>query len=305
MMDCKTALKDPSVAGDIGKAIVWLRTKGLAKVSASTRSAKEGLIAVHASDDHRCVALVEVNCETDFVKRNKDFQAFVGLLAETVLHAGGNASRDLAVAEVLTMRPPADHVSVTGGEVKSFNSIQDALGDIAASIRETIVVRRAAIIAPSEPGSILTTYVHNKVGGLRVARTQLGKIVSVVVLQTEPVLQPAEALALQHDTGHKLAMHVAAAQPLFLDAGSAPEAFVEAESAIFREQLAAEQRPVDVSNRIVAGKVAKRLSELSLLQQSHQAEPGGLPVERVLRGVGQRLGVELKVASYALWSLNQ
>lgn len=305
MMDCKTALQDPGVAGDMNKAIAWLRAKGLAKVTASTRSTKEGLIAVHTSTDQRSVVLVEVNCETDFVKRNKDFQTFVGLLADTVLRSGGSDSRELTIAEVLAFRPPRDHVSVTGGEAKAFDSIEDALGDIAASIRETIVIRRASIVVPSSPGSVLAAYVHNKVGGLRSAQTQLGKIASVVVLNAEPALQPAAALSLQQDAGHKLAMHIAAAQPLFLDAAGAPDAFVQAESTIFREQLAAERKPTDVVDRIVAGKVAKRLAEVSLLQQSHQGESGGSSVERVLRDVGQRLGVDVTVAAFARWSLNE
>lgn len=64
MMDCKNALQAPEVAGDIEKAVAWLRAKGLAKVAKSTRATKEGLIGMHVSDDHSTVTLVEVNCET-------------------------------------------------------------------------------------------------------------------------------------------------------------------------------------------------------------------------------------------------
>lgn len=64
MMDCKNALQAPEVAGDIEKAVAWLRAKGLAKITKSTRSTKEGLIGLHVSEDNSSVVLVEVNCET-------------------------------------------------------------------------------------------------------------------------------------------------------------------------------------------------------------------------------------------------
>lgn len=300
MMDCKNALQSPEVAGDIEKAVAWLRAKGLAKITKSTRSTKEGLIGLHVSEDNSSVVLVEVNCETDFVKRNKDFQHFVALLAESVSHTNTKITRDLSLPEILALKPSSNHATV-----------EEALADVASSIRETIAIRRASIIAAPSASTAIYFYVHNKVSSLsKFPAIQLGKIASLVSLKMSSVPLPnSEAVQLLQDTGRKLAMHVAAAQPLFLDAANASTEFVEAETAIFQELVKQDetikQRSDDVLKRIVEGKVKKRVAEVSLLQQSHQVEENNPVISKFLEELSKKLNLQISIDSYAWWSLNQ
>lgn len=241
------------------------------------------------------------------MKRNKDFQAFVALLAETVSRAGGKTSRDVSVAEVLTFQPPAAHHSAEGSEVKNYKTVEEALGDVVSSIRETIVIRRAAVVAQTAPGAVLATYMHNKVGGVANPNTQLGKIASIAVLRSNPGLDASSAhyQTLQQETGRKLAMHIVAAQPLFLDAKDATSEFVEAEKAIYQEQMKDEKKPADVLQKIIDGKVNKRLAEVSLLQQNHQAEDNNPVVHKFFDDLSKSMQSKISIESFSLWSLNQ
>jgi elongation factor Ts len=109
MMDCKKALGDPSVAGDMQKAIDWLRTKGMVRASNSaTRSASEGVVAIYTQNTNgkQVATLIEVNSETDFVSRNKDFHAFVKQIALTTSAHSLNA--DTSIDTILNFAVPGN-----------------------------------------------------------------------------------------------------------------------------------------------------------------------------------------------------
>jgi elongation factor Ts len=162
LMDCKKALLDATVQGDIQKALDWLRTKGIAKATSGNRETKEGLIGVYQANNK--VSLVEINCETDFVALNKDFQHFVALVCQTM---NENASQSGAVAaqDILNLKPSNNN---NNNSKKEYSSLQEKLGDIISSIRENIVVKRGKNISVSNNNnnnSVVSTYVHGIVGG--------------------------------------------------------------------------------------------------------------------------------------------
>ncbi len=140
MMDCKKALQEAN--GDFDAAIDLLRTKGQ-KVAAkrADRDAKEGVVATGTTDDGATAILVEVNCETDFVARNEDFQAFAAELAALVL-----------------AEKPADRDAFLGVAMASGRTVEDALTDMTGKIGEKIDVRRTAVMS-SEGGQVIS-YIH-------------------------------------------------------------------------------------------------------------------------------------------------
>ncbi len=130
MMDCKAALD--STAGDLEKAVDFLRKKGIAKATnRAGREAKEGLVVSKVAGQK--AALLEANCETDFVARTDDFKALVALALDEVL-AGGEAA------------------------IRSVK-IEQRIGELSGKIGEKIVVRRAKVIESS--GGALFTYIHS------------------------------------------------------------------------------------------------------------------------------------------------
>jgi elongation factor Ts len=292
MMDCKKALADPSVAGDFEKAMNWLRMKGIAKAAQAERVSQEGLIAfLHTP---KVCTLLEINSETDFVGKNEKFHAFVSMVAQ--------------VCNTSLPGGPVDVEKLLGQtDATTQKTVKDALGDIVNQIRENIVVRRGLNIETG--GALVAGYVHGKVGADTLpAHVAMGKSAGVVVLKLAAAGPPSDVV---QDAARKLAMHVVAAAPLYLDASSVPAAFVEAETALFREQSEetnakeAKPKPKDILEKIIAGKVNKRLSEICLLSQPHVAEEGSPAIAKYLQGLGTKAGGAVTINAFERWTLGQ
>ena len=188
MMDCKRALGDSD--GDIEAAVDWLRKKGLATAANKAgRVAAEGLIGVATRGP--VGAVVEVNSETDFVARNQAFQSFVRTVSELALEGDG---------EIGSLREAA----FPG----SGRTVEAELTHLIATIGENLVLRRLKQLSTGQ-GAVFS-YVHNALG------PGIGKIGVIVVLTSTAA---ADRLAT---LGKQLAMHVAAASPLYLDIASVP-----------------------------------------------------------------------------------
>lgn len=131
-MDCKKALSDATVNGDMVKAMNWLRMKGIARAAQGERASQEGLIAfLHTPT---VCTLIEVNSETDFVGKNVKFHSFVSMLADVCNSMPTKGAID--IQELLKRSPNVSESSVP-------ITIKDSLGDIVSQIRENIVIRRA------------------------------------------------------------------------------------------------------------------------------------------------------------------
>lgn len=329
MMDCKKALTE--VDGDMNKAVDWLRAKGIAKANQANRTATEGLIGIYCSQGK--ASLVEINSETDFVGRNVAFQSFVALVATSV-HTRISEPGPVSIEELLKL-PPAP-VTVPGSGLASQGgsaSLKEALGDITSAIRENIVIRRAlnVTVGNTDSEGLLAAYMHGQVeaGEHIPENVMLGKFAAVVTLKvTPPLPATAEAVAARkalQSTGRKIAMHVIAARPEYLQPTDVPPEVLQRETAIIREQTeaasAAERekggkpKTEDMLNKIVAAKLSKRLGELCLLTQAHVAEEGsplvGKFVDSLGGGLSKALGADaglrvvVSVPAFERWTLGQ
>ena len=210
MMDCKKALVE--TAGDKEAAVDWLRKKGLAAAAKkSGRVAADGLVGIVAEGNQG--ALVEINCETDFVARNEQFQGFVAAVAKLALKASD-------VEALKAMQLPGEGLTVA-----------EKLTQLVATIGENMQLRRTAKLSVSN--GAVAAYMHNAVV------PGLGKIGVLVGLESTG--DKAKLTAL----GKQVAMHVAAAKPLALSADQIDKAAVDRERAIYAEQAAASGKPAE------------------------------------------------------------
>ncbi len=227
MMECKKALVETD--GDIEAAIDLMRKSGQAKAAKKAgRIAAEGTIAIKFSDDSKRAVMVEVNCETDFVAKDKNFTAFVDAVAECALNS------EAADKEALMSEPLHE------GEETTINTAREAL---IVKIGENINVRRFQrfLTANGQLGS----YCH----GVRIG----------VVVEVE---DGDEALA------RDIAMHVAASSPVCVCADEVPADLLEKERRIFKAQALESGKPENIVDKIVDGRVRKYLSDITLMGQS-------------------------------------
>jgi elongation factor Ts len=260
MMDCKKALAEAN--GEMEPAVDWLRAKGLAAAAKKAgRTAAEGLVGVAVEGTRG--AAVEVNSETDFVAKNEQFQNFVREAARLALASDGDVDA-LAAAQI------------PGG-----GTVAEALMNNIATIGENQSLRRATLIEVSE-GAVVP-YVHNA------AAPGLGKIGVLVALESgagAEVLQPL---------GKQLAMHIAAANPLALDADSLSPTMIERERAIAMEKARESGKAANIVEKMVEGAIAKFRKDNALLSQIFVID-NKTPVAEVVAAAAKQAsaGIELK-----------
>ena len=227
MMDCKKALTEAE--GDFEKAIEILRKKGQ-KVSASRsdRDAREGSVFVKSSDDKKEAVLIALNCETDFVGKNEEFQSLGKLIAETAF-ANKPASKEALLA-------------LTVGGLTINDKIVELVGKIGEKIEvsEYIHMKGEAVVA----------YIH--------AGAKLGVLVSLKGVNGKDVT----------DAGKDVGMQIAAMNPVAVDETSVDKEVIAKELEIAKAQILAEGKPENMVEKIAAGKLNKFFKESTLLPQA-------------------------------------
>ena len=270
MMDCKKALVETN--GDVDAAVDWLRTKGLAKAAKkSGRVAAEGLVAVVAEGNKG--ALVEVNAETDFVARNEAFQAFVQEVATVALEKDGDADAILA----------ADYPG-------AGRSVADQLTDNIATIGENMSFRRAATLSVEK--GVVASYVHSAL------KPGLGKIGVLVALESEGDAAVLEGL------GKQIAMHVAAANPMFLDRDSVDPEVVERERAVLTAEAKESGKPDNIIEKMIEGRIRKFYEEICLVDQTFVID-GESKVGKVVENAAKDAGAPVKLAGFTMFKLGE
>lgn len=232
MMDCKKALEETN--GDMEKAIDLLRERGIAKAAKkSGRIAAEGLTAVAINGN--VGAIVEVNCETDFVAKNPEFQTLVKDIAEHVI-AGRPADVEAALAQ-------------------PFKGQGDALSQVIsekiATIGENLSFRRFALIEKSDAG-VFGGYLH--MGG------KIGVLVALEGTQDETLAKD-------------IAMHAAAANPRFANRDEVSAEEIEREREVLKAQALAEGKPANIVEKMVEGRLSKYFEEYVLVEQPFVKDP--------------------------------
>ena len=260
MMDCKKALTE--CEGDFEKAKDYLREKGLAAAAKKAgRIAAEGIVSAYVADG--VGALVEVNCETDFVAKTDDFKAFVGLIAKQV------AQTDPADMDALLGSECVDRVGMT---------ISNILNETVAKIGEKISIRRF-----TRYEGIVDSYIH------------LGGKIGVLVEMDAPAEIAKDAAFLK--TTHDVSMHIAAARPSYLHRGEVPEEEIEHEKSINRAMALNEEKPkpAAVIEKMLVGRIEKFFKEICLNEQLFVKDTSvsvGKMVEAAAKAQGQTYAVK-------------
>jgi len=270
MMDCKRALAETQ--GDLEGAVDWLRKKGLAAAAKKAgRVASEGLVGVAVKGN--AGALVEVNAETDFVARNETFQNYVKTVAQIALDKGDDI-------EALKAAP----FPGTG------RNVGEELTHMIATIGENMNLRRAKRLTVGK--GAVAAYMHSALA------PGLGKIGVLVALES-----PATSDALGA-AGRGLAMHVAAANPRYLDATSVDAKDLERERGVLREQAKASGKPDNIIDKMVEGRLKKFYEDTVLLEQIYVVD-GESKVAKVVEAAAKDSGAAVKLAGFARFALGE
>ncbi len=226
MMDCKKALTEAE--GDFEKAIEILRKKGQ-KVSASRsdREAKEGSVFVKVSDDKKEAVLIALNCETDFVAKNEEFQSLGKLVADTAF-ANKPADKEALLA-------------LKAGDLTLNEKITELVGKIGEKIEVSEFVHMN--------GETVVPYIH--------AGAKLGVLVSLKGVNGKDVT----------DAGKDVGMQIAAMNPVAVDESSVDKSIIEKELEIAKAQILAEGKPENMVEKIAQGKLNKFFKDSTLLHQ--------------------------------------
>jgi len=235
MMDCQRALQE--AGGDMEEAVKVLRKKGLsAAAKKAGRTAKDGLVTIAVIEDGRRGGMVELNCETDFVARTEQYQAFAQALADQVAADGVDE-----VEKVKGARYLADPLHTVG----------DVIATQIATIGENIVLSRVGFIA-ADHGMKVGSYLH------------MGGKIGVLVEISE---------GADEETVKDVAMQVAAAEPRYVSREMVPASMIAEEREIAKAQAAASGKPAQVIEKIADGKVGKFYEQACLVDQAFVKDP--------------------------------
>jgi len=233
--DCKLAIDENN--GDIDKSIEFLRKKGIAKASKKmSRTASEGLALVSEKEGE--ISVIEINSETDFVAKNDDFITFCKEISEICLSQKGDLEK------------------INSKEMKNNISVKDNLIDLIAKIGEKIKIRRAIFFNKNDGDNFC--YVHGAI------EKNIGKIVSVVKLSKSENSK---------EIGSKIAMHVAASNPISLDKESLKKEILDKELEIIKAELLNSGKKAEIVEKIALGKINKFVSDNTLLNQPWIMDP--------------------------------
>ena len=270
MMDCKKALAETN--GDLEAAVDFLRAKGLAAAQKkSSRTAAEGLVGV-AVNGTKGVA-VEVNSETDFVAKNDQFQDLVRAVTQTAL-----------------TNEAADIDALSAMDYPGGGTIAEKLTNNIATIGENQSLRRLKHVAVSQ-GTVVS-YVHNA------AADSLGKIGVLVALEGDAPVDAMDAL------GKQLAMHIAAAFPLALNADGLDQDVLERERGVAREKAAESGKPPEIVEKMVEGSIKKFAKENALLSQIFVMD-NKTPVADVVAAAAKDAGGSIALVDYVRFQLGE
>ena len=246
MMDCKKALT--ACEGDMDKAMDYLREKSLAaSAKKAARIAAEGIVSSYVTDDHKVGAIVEVNCETDFVAKTDDFKALVNNVAKLVVE-----------------KNPADVDELMALDCGD-GTVAEMVNRAVAKIGEKITIRRFARME----GQLVDTYIH------------LGGKIGVIVAAKTADAQKARPAV------HDVAMHIAAAKPGVLHRDEVDPADLDKEREILRAQALNDPKPkpANIIEKMVEGRIAKYYKEVCLLEQPFVKNPDQ-SIEQMLKEHG-------------------
>ena len=228
--DCKLAIDENN--GDIEKSIEFLRKKGIAKATKKMgRIAADGLVLVHEKENE--FATIEINSETDFVAKNKDFISFCKEISEINFQNKSNLEK------------------IKTSKMKNNKTVDENLITLISKIGEKISLRRSKYF---NNDGYNFAYVHNSL------EKNIGKVVSIVQLTKNNKKNLKEL-------GNKLAMHIAAQSPIAIDENGIDKNILQKETEIIKEELKNSGKKPEMIDKIANGKIKKFVSDNTLLNQ--------------------------------------
>ena len=263
--DCNNALKDSN--GDLEKSIEYLRIKGISKASKKMeRSAKEGLICIYNKDSNS--SIIEINCETDFVAKNDEFIKFCEEISEMNFNEKG-------IVE-----------NLKNSNMKNGTSVDENLVKLIAKIGEKITISKSDYI--NNVNLIKFSYTHNSI------KENIGKLGVLVGLN---VKQPNKEI---EDFGKKLAMHIAASNPLAIDVNEIDNALLSKEEEMISEEMKNSDKPNEIVAKISKGRLEKFKQENTLLNQPWVMDP-----KKKVREVLKELNNDVSIKSYIRYKIGE
>jgi elongation factor Ts len=269
MGDCKNALVESN--GDMKLAIEILRRKGAASAAKrAEREAKEGIIAIAVSPNHKKASIVEINCETDFVARNENFVNYANVVVNALLN-----NNVATLDELMNCKYNDD-------------TIQGIHNEILAKFQENIQIRRFETI---ETDGYISDYVH--------AGSKLGVL---VVFEFDKQVDNFTEQAKQNF--RDIAMQIAAMNPMYIDRNAISPEVIQKELAIYTEQAINEGKKPEIAERIAKGKLEKFFQEQCLVEQTF-IKDGNLSVKDYLGNVEKSLGIQIKIQQFRRYYLGE
>lgn len=262
MMDCKKALV--KTEGDIEKAIEILREKGLAAAAKKAgRIASEGLVSAYITDDKKVGAVIEFNCETDFVAKNDEF-----------ISMSNNLAKQAALSKTENIEELLMEKYIANEEV----TVKDAVTALIAKLGENMNLRRFKRI--SAKNGIVASYIH---GGGRI-----GVIVNV----------ESDKDTVLADVAKEMTLQVAAANPLYLTKEDVSNDALEKEKEIYRQQALNEGKPEKVVEKMIEGRIQKYYKEVCLMEELYIRDQD-INVRKFIEQKSKENGSEIKVVQFA------
>lgn len=264
MMDCKKALTEAE--GDMEKAVDILRKRGAAVAAKrAERSANEGIIVTKTSDDKKAAAIVELNCETDFVAKSEDFVAFAKMLADKAFELKAVSADDLAA---------------------KLGDLNDKISELVAKVGEKVVVSRAFFGDASD--GFVADYIH------------MGAKLGVLVFFTSDKAVPVDTAT---SLGKDVAMQVAAMRPLAVSREFVDKDVVEKEIEIYKEIARKEGKPEQILEKIAMGKLDKFYQENCLIDQAFFKD-NSKSIADIVAEFGKQNSATVKVKSFLRYNLS-
>lgn len=271
MMDCKKVLTETN--GDLEASIKLLRERGIMKAGTKAdRAATEGIITARVNDGATSGFLLEVNCETDFVSRNENFQAFV---AEIAGKLAGSDAHDQPAA-----------LALPHGESTMENFVKEKVVELGENLQLRKYVRFDAA-----HGGYIASYIH--LGG------KVGVLLEVNATDAATSAKPGFQELVKD-----LTLHIAASAPKGLSRDDIPSDIVETEKDIYRVRLLEQGKPENIIENILKGQLAKFFAESCFLEQGFVKDPD-ITINQLLELKGKELGDTLTVTRFVRFGLGE
>lgn len=273
IMECKNALKNTN--GDLEKAAIYLRTKGIIKASAKLhRIKKNGIINIQSTNntEYAEAVMLEMNCETDFAAKNNLFSNLSQDISNHIINKF-NTYNNFIEGKIIENEQYINSINTT---------ISEKIKEVIAIIGEGINLKGFVKVK----GNIIGTYLHNN--------SQIGTLISINII--EDYTKHLNELQL---FANDLAMHITALAPQFIDINQIPNDFIEQEKNIIKDQMIKilKNKPNNIIDKILSDKLKKNLSEICFINQQFVKNPK-ICIHEFIKNMEKNLSINIKINTY-------